>query len=124
MGDRLSLSMSERRQYGQNETYYKEMLPDAVAYPKDEKEVSEILQVCNNNKCPIIPWGTGTSLEGNSIPVNGGITLSFENMKSILNINADDMDVTVQPGITREELNVYLKELAYFFQWTQKQMLQ
>ena len=75
MGDRLSLSMSERRQYGQNETYYKEMLPDAVAYPKDEKEVSEILQVCNNNKCPIIPWGTGTSLEGNSIPVNGGITL-------------------------------------------------
>ena len=64
MGDRLSVSMSERRQYGQNETYYKEMLPDAVAYPKDEKEVSEILQVCNNNKCPIIPWGTGTSLEG------------------------------------------------------------
>ena len=80
MGDRLSLSMSERRQYGQNETYYKEMLPDAVAYPKDEKEVSEILQICNNNKCPVIAWGTGTSLEGNSIPINGGLTLSFENM--------------------------------------------
>ena len=84
MGDRLSLSMSGRRQYGQNETYYKEMLPDAVAYPKDENEVSEILQVCNNSKCPIIPWGTGTSLEGNSIPLNGGVTLSFENMKKNL----------------------------------------
>ena len=97
MGDRLSVSASERKQYGQNETYYKEVLPDAVAYPKDELEVSEILQICNNNKCPIIPWGTGTSLEGNSIPVNGGITLSFEKMKSILNVNPDDMDVTVQP---------------------------
>ena len=115
MGDRLTVSVSGRKQYGQNETYYKEMLPDAVAYPKHEKEVSEILQVCNNNKCPIIPWGTGTSLEGNSIPVNGGVTLSFENMKSILNINSDDMDVTVQPGLTREELNLYLKEYGLFF---------
>ena len=115
MGDRLTVSVSGRKQYGQNETYYKEMLPDAVAYPKDEKEVSEILQICNNNMCPIIPWGTGTSLEGNSIPVNGGVTLSFENMKSILNINSDDMDVTVQPGLTREELNLYLKEYGLFF---------
>ena len=115
MGDRLNVSASGRSQYGQNETYYKEMLPDAVAHPKDEQEVSEILKICNDNKCPVIPWGTGTSLEGNSIPVNGGITLSFENMKSILNINSDDMDVTVQPGITREELNVYLKEFGLFF---------
>ena len=91
------------------------MLPDAVAYPKDELEVSEILQICNNNNCPIIPWGTGTSLEGNSIPVIGGITLSFEKMKSILNVNPDDMDVTVQPGITREELNISLKEFGLFF---------
>ena len=115
MEDRLTISISERKQYGQNETYYKEILPDAVAYPKDENEVSEILQICNENKCPIIPWGTGTSLEGNSIPVNGGITLSFENMKSILNVNPDDMDVTVQPGITREELNISLKEFGLFF---------
>ena len=115
MGDRLSVSASARKQYWQNETYYKEVLPDAVAYPKDELEVSEILQICNNNKCPIIPWGTGTSLEGNSIPVNGGITLSFEKMKSILNVNPDDMDVTVQPGITREELNISLKEFGLFF---------
>ena len=99
MGDRLCISAAERKQYGQNETYYKEMLPDAVAYPKDEKEVSEVMEICNKHKCPVIPWGTGTSLEGNSIPVNGGITLSFENMKSILNVNPDDMDVTVQPGI-------------------------
>ena len=84
MGDRLSVSASERKQYGQNETYYKEMLPDAVAYPKDEKEVSEVMEICNKHKCPVIPWGTGTSLEGNSIPVNGGVTLSFENMKKNL----------------------------------------
>ena len=115
MEDRLTISISERKQYGQNETYYKEILPDAVAYPKDENEVSEILQICNDNKCPIIPWGTGTSLEGNSIPINGGVTLSFENMKSILNVNPDDMDVTVQPGITREELNISLKEFGLFF---------
>ena len=115
VGDRLCISTSERKQYGQNETYYKEMLPDAVAYPKDEKEVSEILEVCNKYKCPVIPWGTGTSLEGNSIPINGGVTLSFENMKKILNVNPDDMDVTVQPGITREELNINLKEFGLFF---------
>ena len=101
MGERLCISAAERKQYGQNETYYKEMLPDAVAYPKDEKEVSEVMEICNKHKCPVIPWGTGTSLEGNSITVNGGVTLSYENMKSILNVNPDDMDVTVQPGITR-----------------------
>jgi len=115
MGDRLCISAAERKQYGQNETYYKEMLPDAVAYPKDEKEVSEVMEICNKHKCPVIPWGTGTSLEGNSIPVNGGVTLSFENMKKILNVSPDDMDVTVQPGITREELNINLKEFGLFF---------
>ena len=115
MGERLCISAAERKQYGQNETYYKEMLPDAVAYPKDEKEVSEVMEICNKHKCPVIPWGTGTSLEGNSIPVNGGVTLSFENMKKILNVNPDDMDVTVQPGITREELNINLKEFGLFF---------
>ena len=115
MEDRLSVSVTERKQYGQSETYYEEVLPDAVAYPKDEKEVSEILQICNNNKCPVIAWGTGTSLEGNSIPINGGLTLSFENMNSILNISSDDMDVTVQPGITREELNLHLKDFGLFF---------
>jgi D-lactate dehydrogenase (cytochrome) len=115
MKDRITVSASVRTQYGQNETYYKETLPDAVAYPKNEHEVSEILQICNRNKCPIVPWGTGTSLEGNSIPINGGLTLSFENMKSVVRVNPEDMDVTVQPGITREELNQYLKEFGLFF---------
>ena len=77
-----------RKQYGQNETYYPESLPDAVVYPKDEQEVSDILSLCNTNLCPVVPWGTGTSLEGNSVPIAGGITLSFENNQTY-NINFD-----------------------------------
>ena len=115
LGDRISDTKSIRRQYGQNETYYPESLPDAVAYPNDEKEVSEILSLCNRNFCPVVPWGTGTSLEGNSIPIAGGITLSFENMNNVVRINSDDMDIVVQPGITREEVNNALKNHGLFF---------
>ncbi len=115
LGDRISDTKAIRKQYGQNETYYPESLPDAVAYPKNEDEVSEILSLCNRNLCPVVPWGTGTSLEGNSIPIAGGITLSFENMNRVVKINPDDMDIVVQPGITREEVNNALKNYGLFF---------
>lgn len=115
VGDRCTTSESVRGLHGQNEAYFPVTLPDAVAFPHSTAEVSEIVKICADEGCPIIPWGVGTSLEGHALAFNGGVTLDFTEMNKVLEIHAEDMDAVVQPGVTREQLNEELRATGLFF---------
>lgn len=115
IGDRLSTSDSVRNQHGENESYYLPVPPDAVAFPRNTQEVSEIVKICNEEECPLIPFGTGTALEGHTVPFNGGVTLNMMEMAKVLEIHQEDMDAVVQPGVTREQLNEELRATGLFF---------
>jgi D-lactate dehydrogenase (cytochrome) len=115
LGQRLSLSKSDLEQHGASETHFPLTPPDAVVYPDSTEEVSEIVKICARHDCPVIGWGAGTSLEGQAQAFSGGISVDFRNMNKILRLSPEDMDVAVQPGITREELNTELRATGLFF---------
>ncbi|MEL6335453.1 MAG: FAD-linked oxidase C-terminal domain-containing protein [Pseudomonadota bacterium] len=114
-GERLSRTQALREAHGRDEAHHAPALPDAVIWPETTEEVSAIAATCHAHGCPIIPWGTGTSLEGHVIPIHGGITLDFTRMDGILAVHADDMDAVVQPGVTRKRLNTELRDTGLFF---------
>ncbi len=115
LGQRLSRSKSDLEQHGASETHFPLTPPDAVAYPESTEEVSEIVKICARNGCPVVGWGAGTSLEGQAQAFQGGISVDFRNMNKVLQVNPEDMDVSVQPGITREDLNTELRATGLFF---------
>ncbi len=115
LGQRLSRSKSDLEQHGASETHFPLTPPDAVVFPDTAEEVSEIVKICARNGCPVVGWGAGTSLEGQAQAFQGGVSVDFRNMNKILNLSAEDMDVTVQPGITRETLNTELRATGLFF---------
>ncbi len=115
LGERLNVSKSDRDIHGRSEVYYAPMPPDAVAYPETTQEVSDLVKICAKHDCPVIPWGTGTSLEGHALALKGGVTVDFQRMNQVLEINPEDMDVRVQPGITRMALNEDLRATGLFF---------
>ncbi|PIB24226.1 2-hydroxy-acid oxidase [Amylibacter kogurei] len=115
LGDRLSTKKSDLDFHGQNEAYYPFTPPDAVAFVQSTQEVSDIVKICAKYDCPITPWGVGTSLEGHALPIKGGVTIDFSQMNKIVEIYNEDLNVRVQPGITREELNAELRTTGLFF---------
>jgi len=112
---RFSTSESTRANYARGEDTFDPVLSQAVVFPETNKEVSQILKICNKNKIPVVPFGTGTSLEGNVVGNDKGITISLEKMNKILSINIEDFDCRVQACVTREQLNDYLREDGVFF---------
>jgi D-lactate dehydrogenase (cytochrome) len=96
-------------------TYHDSRSPDAVVYPKSREEVAQILRFCNRRGVPVVPFGQGSSLEGQTIPTRGGISLDLALMDAIVEIRPDDLLVRVQPGVTHEKLNAHLKEHGLFF---------
>jgi len=115
LGDRLSLAKPDLDAHGASETHFAPAPPDAVAYPVNTDEVSQIVKICNDHDCPVIPYGAGTSLEGHTLAVKGGVTIDLGRMNRLLAVNAEDMDVMIQPGLTREELNTELRTTGLFF---------
>ena len=113
--ERYSTSVSTRTNYSRGEDTYDPVLSKAVIFPKTNEEVSTILKLCNERKVPIVPFGTGTSLEGNVVGNLDGITISLEKMNKILSVNVEDFDCRVQANVTREQLNEYLREDGVFF---------
>ncbi len=115
LGDRLSVSVAVREQHGKDESYHTPHPPDAVAFAQSTEEVAEIVKICAEHGTPIIPFGTGTSLEGHVAALKGGICIDVSQMNEVVRVNAEDMDVTVQPGVTRKQLNEYLRDTGLFF---------
>ncbi len=114
-GEKLKTSQALREQHAHTTTYLRRQLPDAVVWPRTSEEVSEIVKICAQHKVPIIPFGTGTSLEGGVNAPAGGISIDLQEMDKIIAINSEDLDATVQPGVTREALNEYLRDQGLFF---------
>lgn len=112
---RVSTSHGDRHEHGHDESAYPEHLPDIVIWPRTTAEVSAMLRLANEKKIPVTPWGAGTSLEGNCIPLHGGIVLDFRQMDDILAIHANDFQVTVQPGVMYKDMNSELGRKGLFF---------
>ena len=115
LNGRFSQSESTRLNYSRGEDTYDPILSKAVVFPETNEEVSKILKLCNEHKVPVVPFGTGTSLEGNVVGNDKGITISLEKMNKILTVNTQDFDCRVQACVTREQLNDYLREDGVFF---------
>jgi len=112
---RFSLSESTRANYARGEDTYDPVLSQAVVFPETNEEVSKILKLCNENKVPVVPFGTGTSLEGHVVGNTSGITISLEKMNKVLSVNVSDFDCRVQANVTRKQLNEHLREDGVFF---------
>ena len=115
LGDRLNTSRAILDRHGKDETFHVAYPPDAVAFARSAEEVSQIVKICAANRTPIIPYGTGTSLEGHIAALQGGVCIDVSQMDKVLKVNPEDLDVTVQPGVTRKQLNEYLRDLGLFF---------
>ena len=115
LGARLSIARSVLDQHGRSESYYPTLPPDIVVYPETTQEVAGIVRLCAEAGMPVVPFGAGTSLEGNAASVSGGVCLDFARMNKVLSVHDADMDVVVQPGITRKQLNAELRGTGLFF---------
>jgi D-lactate dehydrogenase (cytochrome) len=115
LGERLTTSAAVCEQHGRDESFHAVAPPDAVAFAESTEEVSEIVKVCARHKVPVIPFGTGTSLEGHVAALEGGISLDVSGMDEILRVSAEDLDCTIQPGVRRKQLNEYLRDTGLFF---------
>ena len=115
LGNRLSTSMAVREQHGKDQTWAAGAPPDAVAFVHGTVEVQKIVTICAKHQTPIIAYGTGTSLEGHITAPYGGITVDLSQMNKILAVNAADLDVRVEAGVTRKALNTHLRDQGLFF---------
>ena len=113
--DRLVTTDSVLNNFSKGEDAYDPVKPQAVVFPINNEEVSLILNLCNKYNTPVVPYGTGTSLEGHAVGNNKGITLSLEKFDKIIGVNANDFDCRVQANVTREQLNEHLKDKGVFF---------
>ncbi|HEX7812824.1 MAG TPA: FAD-linked oxidase C-terminal domain-containing protein [Burkholderiales bacterium] len=114
-GERLSTSTGVRDHHSKDESWHHPHRPDAVVFPNTTEEVSEIVRICAKHGTPVVAYGTGTSLEGNVIPHQGGVVVDLMNMNKVLRVSAEDLDVTVQARVTRKELNAFIRDQGLFF---------
>lgn len=115
LGERVTTSASVREHHGNGEDYFNPIPPDAVCFAHSTEEVSAIVKLCGKYNTPVIPYGTGTSLEGHVVALHGGICIDLSEMKSVLEINQEDLDCRVQAGVTRKQLNEELRATGLFF---------
>ena len=113
--NRVSTSMAIREQYATDFSFHEISPADAVVTARSSEEVSNIVRICAKHKVPIVPHGTGTSLEGHLAALHGGICIDLSEMNNVITVNPEDMDVTVEPGVRRKQLNEYLRDTGLFF---------
>src|SRR5215204_1349986 len=114
-GNRVVTSQAVRQQHGNTVTWIENQPPDAVVFPQSTEDVQEIVRICAAHRVPIIPFGTGTSLEGHVNAPHGGVSIDVRDMNQVLAVHAQDLDCVIQPGITRKALNEYLRDQGVFF---------
>jgi D-lactate dehydrogenase (cytochrome) len=115
LGERLSTAQAMREQHSRGEDTTPPTLPDAVAFVQTTDEISRIMALCHQHGVPVVPFGAGTSLEGHVNPVRGGISLDLSQMTAVLELNTEDMDCLIEPGVTRQALNDFLRAEGLFF---------
>ena len=115
LGDRVSTAAAICAQHGKDESYHQPHAPDAVAFVQSTDEVADIVKLCARYKTPVIPFGTGTSLEGHVAALKGGVCIDLSQMNRVLRVGTEDLDVSVEAGVTRKQLNEYLRDTGLFF---------
>lgn len=114
-GERLITSAAVRQHHGCDESWHEPSSPDAVLMVHNTDDVVTAVKICAQHRYPIIPFGIGSSVEGQVIPTQGGLTIDFTEMNQVLEVRPEDFDVTVQPGVTRKQLNRELRDLGLFY---------
>ncbi|MFN7608823.1 MAG: FAD-binding oxidoreductase [Ralstonia sp.] len=114
-GDRVSMSEAVRAHHGRDESAYDPMLPDAVVFAQTTEEVAAVARLCFEHEIPLIPYGAGSSLEGHLLAVAGGVSLDLSQMNHVLSVHPEDLTVTVEPGVTRKQLNTESRDTGLFF---------
>ncbi len=115
LGERITTSSGLRDHHSHGQDTQPPVMPDAVAFIETSEEAGRVLALCNAHGVPVVPYGTGTSLEGHVTPVRGGISLDLSRMTAVLEVNQADMDCRVQPGLTHRSLNAHLRDQGLFF---------
>ena len=115
VGDRVTTAAAIREQHGKDESFHACAPPDAVVFAQTTDEVSRIVMACAARDVPVIPFGTGTSLEGHVAALHGGVSIDVSQMNEILAVNAEDLTCQVQPGVRRKQLNEHLRDTGLFF---------
>ncbi|UCH75618.1 MAG: FAD-binding protein [Rhodospirillales bacterium] len=115
LGNRATTSAAVREQHGRGEGGFSPVPPDIVCFPNSNEEVAAIVRLCAEHTTPVIPFGTGTSLEGHVLAPRGGVCIDLSRMDNILEINSDDLDCRVQAGVTRKQLNDHIRDSGLFF---------
>ncbi len=114
-GERFQTGQAIRDQHSHTTTYLPSQAPDGVAFARSTEDVQEIVRVCAQHRVPVVPFGTGTSLEGHVNAPGGGISIDLSGMNKVLAVHAEDLDCTVEAGVTRQDLNTYLRDTGLFF---------
>jgi len=113
--DKVNVEDSVLIQHSHDESPHESVKPDVVVFPENRQDIEGILEIARSHEIPVTPYGIGSGLEGASIPIHKGISVNFKNMKQIIDFSPEDLTVTVQPGVTRVELNQYLQEYGLMF---------
>ena len=115
LGERLATSQAVRDHHGTDISSYPVTPPDAVVFPETTDEVVAIVRACALHRTPMIPFGVGTSVEGHVLATDGGVCIDLSRMNRVLEVNASDLDVRVEPGVTRKQLNAFVRDTGLFF---------
>ena len=115
LGERVSTSGAVREHHGKDESYFPYAPPDVVVFAESTDEVRDVVDICRRHRVPMIPFGVGTSLEGHILAVEGGVSIDLSRMNKVLAVHEADLDAVVQAGVTRKQLNEYVKHTGLFF---------